>query len=106
MASKIFQALRQGVLAHASHVMSDVHFLRPLLYLSPQHEGAIVQRIFLLSAQLLPLGNLPEIDLNTLKPTLSTSWMGCSISTTNKILGPIKLWECERIPPLCPFKLK
>lgn len=106
MASRIPQELRQGALAHASHVMNDVHFLHPLLYLRPQHEGDIVQRILLLSTLSLPLGNLPESDLNTLKPALSTSWMGCSISTANKILEPIKLWECKPIPPLCPCKLK
>lgn len=106
MVSRILQELWQEVFAHVSHDMCDVHFLCPLLYLSPQHEGSIVQRILLLSALSLPLGNLTETDLNTRKPTLSTSCMVCSMSTANKILEPIKIWECEPIFPLCPFKLK
>lgn len=71
--------------------MHPMHFLCPLLPLSLQHEGSITQGIFLLAVLSLPLGNRPETDLNTLKPTLPTSWIVCSIPTANKILGPIKL---------------
>lgn len=71
--------------------MHPTHFLCPLLPLSLQHEGSIAQRILLLAVLSLPLGNLPETDLNTLKPTLPASRIVCSMPTANKILGPIKL---------------
>lgn len=91
MALKILHGLKKGAFAHASHGTSDVHFLCSLLSLSLQHEGSIAQRILLLTVLSLPLGNLAETDLNTLKPTLPTSWIVYSMPTADKILGPIKL---------------